>query len=542
MDISLHMIRFVLLFIYAVTSFNYMRAQEMCDSGENARILDELVKEKNYKKGIEYVRFLQQTDTLSPQTSLNCIQCYENLDMYEECIRFCDGRIQKNPQNYLLLFDEAKGFCYYMLEDYEKAANLLFSYIEDMEGQGFYVPNYYYGILAISLHECHLYAKAEEKFERYFETAASESKLTRQSLCKSEQKDTYGDMLYKYAYNLFFQGKEKEGYDYLKLAKACGNKNAIEDCLRLESCPTFAKDFKYKRRVINDFQSILEKMDVYGGLSRNNPSAFWEYVLNENKSYNEYSQALKKRKAPGTLSRVLGQVNKDKDLIEKKLALLDPLDVGEIEKCLNQALCGGQSFLKELRIYPAEIANAFATPFGEIYLTTGLVLRYHFKKEMLLGVCAHEATHYELKHSLLSLWKQAKKEKKNKIWTGIAVGLNTVAQGAAAMYAASNGVSYDDSYWESVSKTNDNIIQNFREDTYYFQFKYGRSQELESDIVAYRFLEQSGIGGYAYIMALQLLSEGDAYVKADKSSDHPTINFRVGLLKYLYNKEHGSTK
>ena len=47
-----------------------------------------------------------------------------------------------------------------------------------------------------------------------------------------------------------------------------------------------------------------------------------------------------------------------------------------------------------------------------------------------------------------------------------------------------------------------------------------------------------GIGGYAYIMALQLLGDGNGYLQTSKDSDHPTNAFRIGLLKYLYAQEH----
>ena len=73
---------------------------------------------------------------------------------------------------------------------------------------------------------------------------------------------------------------------------------------------------------------------------------------------------------------------------------------------------------------------------------------------------------------------------------------------------------------------------------FYFQFKYSRAQEIESDLMAYRFCEAVGIGGYAYIMALQLLGENDLYMKADKTADHPTLSHRVAFLKWLYNSEH----
>ncbi len=129
-------------------------------------------------------------------------------------------------------------------------------------------------------------------------------------------------------------------------------------------------------------------------------------------------------------------------------------------------------------------------------------------------------------------------EKRNQVWGEIAAGLNTAANAAVAFYGASNGVSYEQDYWDDVNKINNGLMYGFKKDAYYYKFKYERRQELESDIVAYRFCEAIGIGGYAYIMALQLLDGEGMYMKVEKTADHPSNAFRIGLLKHLWNKEH----
>ena len=60
------------------------------------------------------------------------------------------------------------------------------------------------------------------------------------------------------------------------------------------------------------------------------------------------------------------------------------------------------------------------------------------------------------------------------------------------------------------------------------------------DGAAYRFCEAVGIGGYAYIMALQLLGDNDLYMKAGRTDDHPATAYRIGLLKYLYSIEYSA--
>lgn len=203
---------------------------------------------------------------------------------------------------------------------------------------------------------------------------------------------------------------------------------------------------------------------------------------------------------------------------------------------------GNRTLIKDFRTYPGVQVNAFATPFGQIYLTDALVQRYHNNISLLIGVSAHEATHFICEHSVIEMWQDAEKERKNAILGGIATGLYMGSMAASGAITASGGGYVSQSYWENLSnnmiKGGLMIDESFRRDAFYFKYKYSRSQEIESDIVAYRFCESFGISGYSYIMALQLLQENAIYLRAGDTADHPTPQYRVLLLKYLYAKEH----
>lgn len=509
--------------------------------GQNSRIeeLTTLLKEnilsQNYEEGLRIVRTLENEDSLSYETLYDCILCLEYSKHYEECIQFCEKWVENHPNDDYVLFLGVKGECYFYLHDRENAAIWLKNYIDEKDALGSNISSYYYAIYATALKDIHRYKDAEPVYERFFNESAKEDGLTRSTLYQSKEKEYYGNKFYDYAYNFFFQGKEKEGLEQLYLAKMCGNKAATSDYAQLIKSATFCQNTEYKNSTIKDFEDCLTTLDIYKNLPTSNPVGFWQTIWENNVNFQDLQVTLKSSKRPGTLNKALSEIGKSNQYVKGFLARLQPFAVSEIEPTLDRYICGDNSFFKELRIYPANEANAFATPSGEIYLTSGLVVRYNSNYELLIGVCAHEATHYICQHSLIAAWKQAKKEKKNKIWAGVAVGLNS----AAALYGASNGLSNDDSYWYNVTQINNSLIESFRLDSYYFKFKYGRFQELESDIIAYRFCESIGIGGYAYIMALQLLNDGDCYLKADKESDHPTTAFRVGLLKHLYAKEHG---
>ena len=66
-----------------------------------------------------------------------------------------------------------------------------------------------------------------------------------------------------------------------------------------------------------------------------------------------------------------------------------------------------------------------------------------------------------------------------------------------------------------------------------FHYKYDREQEIEADIVAYRFLEWIGIDPAEFIMALERTNLDNLTGAGEKDSDHPSTEFRVGLLKQL---------
>lgn len=505
--------------------------------------LDSLANLEMYEEALPYVEALKTEKGLSPEVLQNCVICYESAERYKECIDFCDFRLQTFPEDDFLLFYSTRGECYYFLNEPEKALEYISEYIDLLKELNLNPSIYYIGLYADILYETFNYNDAEKYYILFFENIAKEENLTLETIYTSHNSKSYGFKLYNYAYNCFFQGKEKEGYGYLLLSKKCGNEAAIDDCKKLEQSSTFAKEVKYKSETIRDYKKQIQLFNLIPNEEKGDASFFWNYVQDNNKPYQDFYAACTRDKQTNTIKKVLSQLNENKPLLDKTLYETHPYKVGSTEIFLNNYLCGNKSFLKELRIYPAKDPNAFATPYGDIYLTDGLVELYHFNNAMLLGVCAHEATHYICQHFVVGQWKQAKKEKKNEILAGIAVGLNTIGHSSAAMMGASSGASYDDKYWDeyfdSVNKLNNSLIQGFKTDAFYFQFKYGRAQELESDIIAYRFCEYMGIGGYAYIMALQLLGDGNGYLQVSKDSDHPTNAFRIGLLKFLYKQEHG---
>ena len=65
---------------------------------------------------------------------------------------------------------------------------------------------------------------------------------------------------------------------------------------------------------------------------------------------------------------------------------------------------------------------------------------------------------------------------------------------------------------------------------------YGKKQEIEADIIAYRYLEWIGIGGDAYIQMLKLI-DSDLEIFQNSGESHPLTSERIALLQYMTSDE-----
>ncbi len=530
---------FVLIFLPMAT-----RAQDSIASDNDYWIerFNEEYNAERYQQAYQLLDSIDFSEPISGLTLLNSANCIINVGKYNECINFCNAYSKFHSDDGFdsSIFDVCYGESYYYLEDWSMADPYFESYMKYADSSKLSLGLYYMVLYANTLHKLHHYDKAKVMYERLLAQAKDEEKYRPDNPFLTDNLCSLA--LYYYAYNTIFQGDEINGAKILEMASKCGNEKAKKDWAALSASPTFNKSLAVKNSVINNFDKMIENYnfsrDSLGKADDIEPAYFWYRLQQTNVTYNELEAALKRPSKPKTLEKAINYMNKNQSLLEASLVKCSPYKTGEIEKGLDSLICGSKSFFKEIRVYPAEQPNAFATPYGEIYLTEALVRRMNFNNDLLMGICAHEAAHYFLQHSLSAKWKQEKKEKSSKIWGGIAAGLYAVAQGAETMYGASNGVTYDQNYYDNMASTTTDLYDSFQKDAYYFQFKYSRSQELEADLAAYRFCETMGVGGYSYIVALELLGNEDSSVKVEKEDSHPTIAYRVNLLKHLYEIEH----
>lgn len=281
------------------------------------------------------------------------------------------------------------------------------------------------------------------------------------------------------------------------------------------------------------FDKLIEKYDVIEyveGIDNNKPELFWDAVWRNNQSLLKlYDACEKKKKSAIEAKKLIGYAGLASRQYYDQLYVID--EARNMTASLKKYLYNNDEelLIKRLDVIHDINPNAFTTPDGQIFVTDSLVFLLDFSKNMLLGVCAHEMTHFILQHSLSIAFETQKKLQKNKIAAGIASGVSA----AANAYAQANGAVGSDS-WNDVETTIETLFESAYNDASRFKYKYSREQEIEADIIAFRFLEWIGVGGEYYINALKLIgTDNDKYF--NKQSDHPTIKMRIQLLEYLSN-------
>lgn len=284
------------------------------------------------------------------------------------------------------------------------------------------------------------------------------------------------------------------------------------------------------------FDKLIEKYDVIQyiqGLDNKKPELFWDAIWKNNKTLTKVSKALKKETPCATAAKksLYDAYISCKSYFDK-LVQSDSLEFVADTMILRMELRKIFPDIKMTIINSNEV-NAFTTPEGHIYITDSLLLVKDIYYEQLLGICAHEAAHFFLQHTLCEAYDIERELNENKIIAGIASSVNIMANA----YAQANGAA-DNSSWDTLEKNNSSLYEWAKNEAYgRFRYKYSREQEIEADIIAYRFLEWLGEGGQNYIDALKAIGTDEDKYYSDES-DHPKISFRINFLEYLSHKHN----
>ena len=165
--------------------------------------------------------------------------------------------------------------------------------------------------------------------------------------------------------------------------------------------------------------------------------------------------------------------------------------------------------------------NSFSIfgPQGNVVaLSAGLVDTPGMTDEMIIGMVAHEYAHIYLNHILQNSYLRSKVEGHHISTLGIIGG---AIGGAIYGMASGNAIAL----WMPKGK---NIND--------YNTKFYREIELEADLIAYRFMEWSGIGGEHYLRLLRMIGAKDpeGYL-GDKNSYYTSHQERIKFINYVKN-------
>lgn len=284
-----------------------------------------------------------------------------------------------------------------------------------------------------------------------------------------------------------------------------------------------------------EYKKLIEKYDVANEaktIPLNSPAEFWSAAVGNNELYLKFVNDIEKNRGAEK------EAKKRLENLPRFYPQYDESVVTELQGFCDSMLIDmgiyGAGFDCSLHIVYSTEVNAFAvlkeSGFA-ICLTTALLSKKGVNYKILMGYVAHEFTHGILSHHARSYYAEAKERRKNNLLGGIAAGLNAVAAGAEAYSAAALGIPDSGTDYNSAIS---NIKRDLELSTLRYSLSYSREQEIEADLVAYRFLENLGCGE-EFINGLRIL--GTQYDELySEFSDHPTIISRINFLKFV--KEH----
>lgn len=280
------------------------------------------------------------------------------------------------------------------------------------------------------------------------------------------------------------------------------------------------------------YRQYIEKYDVADeakAVETNAPADFWNAALSNNELLFKFARDIKKKR--GAEKEALRKEERlprfypqyDRSVVESMQGFCDTLLIDMGIRDLSVKCSLHIVYSDEPNAFCALTEDGFA-----ICLTSSLFSLRGINYHILMGYVAHEFVHGALKHHLRGFYAGAKERRRNELLSGIAVGLNAAAAGVETYNAAAYGVQPSGTDYGAAI---DNIVTEAKISTLKYSFKYSREQEIEADLLAFRFLENLGCGE-EFINGLRILGSDYDALYSDYS-DHPTTSFRIRFLKFV---------
>lgn len=303
--------------------------------------------------------------------------------------------------------------------------------------------------------------------------------------------------------NVELKSFDKDEYGYYKARITCSEKDELVDTRILDRIlfkPTNLREF-WK------IQSI--RSEVYQNIFKNG----FQYKLRKELEDEalEYIRYLKNN-----------NLLFDDNYLESYLYSL-------IYKIFPDKLSDGRPGILNVMIIKDISPNAFIFPNGTLLITTGLLSTINSEDE-LLGILAHEVSHFVLDHSIININKTTLRQNRAEFWAAFATGIAA----ASDIYLASNN-----DYYTPGSLTMNTAILAYsvaESVNKRFGLQYSREQEMEADKCAIELMKFIKTDPTALSSALIKIKENciltGNYFALTGEGTHPAIDDRIKVIGY----------
>jgi hypothetical protein len=276
-------------------------------------------------------------------------------------------------------------------------------------------------------------------------------------------------------------------------------------------------DFEYKKlknvtfNEIDNIDKLWDKQLLINNTYENILSNGYQYSLrNElDNDANEYIRALYQN----------GKIFEDKYFEDYLYTIINKLYSGKLNDDRP-----GNVYIKILK---DPEPNAFALPNGCIIISTGLLSTIQSEDE-LVGILAHEISHYELDHQVLNYNKEIDRKKRAEFWSTFAT---VIAAGADAYLAAKNedhipGIITASTMVASSIFSSEIVTR--------LGIKYNQSQESSADKTAQEILsllkyDKMGLAAALSRIKNYCILTGN-YLALSGNGTHPSLESRITEL------------
>jgi beta-barrel assembly-enhancing protease len=320
--------------------------------------------------------------------------------------------------------------------------------------------------------------------------------------------------------------------------KGIVNKNISSSLIKgkevvLKSVGTITIDGKTKTNFLVVFDENVEFVEVnkldqftFNSLDQDQ---FWKLQMlklgvYKNIKKNGYQYELRKELEVAALKYI--KYAEDDNLIFKDSYLQSYL-YSLAHKIHPKRIKDGRPGILNIKILKDSDPNSFIFSNGTMFLTTGLLSTINSEEE-LIGIMAHEISHYALDHTINNINKIERREKNAKIWSGVAMGL---AAGVGAYASPTNKYLNAGIYAAGAGVLAYAFSSEFNK---YMGLKYSIEQIVEADRCAVKLMKLIGVDPLALSSALTKIKKycilDGNYLALMDTGAHPQIVDRVNQI------------